>query len=76
MLYIYIYIYIYIIGLLDLVIQLMAKESKAKENNAGIRCLFVLILEKRYLSHHSLLMTFRVCCIRKIVSMPKIILLG
>ena len=37
-------------SLLYLVIQLVAKKSKAKENNAGIRHLFVLILEKRYIS--------------------------
>ena len=40
----------FINSLLYLVIQLVAKESKAKENNAGIRCLFVLFLEKRYIS--------------------------
>ena len=36
--------------LLYLVIQLVVKESKAQENNAGIRCLFVLFLEKCYIS--------------------------
>ena len=36
--------------LLYLVIQLVVKESKAKENNEGSRCLFVLFLEKRYIS--------------------------
>ena len=35
---------------LYLKIQLVTKESKAKENNAGIRCLFVLFLDKRYIS--------------------------
>ena len=40
----------FIISLLHLVSQLAAKESKAKENNAGIRCLLVLFLEKRYVS--------------------------
>ena len=38
-------------SLLYLVIQLVAKERKAKENNAGIRHFFVLFLEKRDLSH-------------------------
>ena len=37
-------------SVLYLVIQLVAKESKAKEKNAGIRCLSVLFLEKRYIS--------------------------
>ena len=40
----------FINSLLYFVIQLVAKESKAKENNAGIKCLFVLFLEKRYMS--------------------------
>ena len=40
----------FINSLLYLVFQLVAKESKAKENNAGIRYLFVLFLEKRYMS--------------------------
>ena len=40
----------FIKSLLYLVIQLVAKESKAKENNAVIRCLFALFLEKRYIS--------------------------
>ena len=35
---------------LYLVIQLVLKEIKAIENNAGIRCLFVLFLEKPYIS--------------------------
>ena len=33
-----------------LVIQLVAKEYKAKENNAAIRRFFVLFLDKRYIS--------------------------
>ena len=37
-------------GLLSLVIQLTAKESKAKENNEGIMLFFVLFLDKRYIS--------------------------
>ena len=37
-------------SLLYLLIQLVAKESKAIENNAGIRRFFVLFLDKRYLS--------------------------
>ena len=35
-------------SLLYLVIQLLAKESNAKENNAFLRCFFVLLLDKRY----------------------------
>ena len=34
-------------SLLYLIIQLVAKESKAKEDNARIGCLSVLFLEKR-----------------------------
>ena len=41
----------FINSLLCLVIQLVGKESNAKENNAGIRRFFVLFLEKRYISH-------------------------
>ena len=33
-------------SLLCLVIQLVAKESKAKEKNAGIMCLFILFFRK------------------------------
>ena len=40
----------FINSLLYLVIQLVANESKAKENNAGIRSFFVLFLDKRYIS--------------------------
>ena len=40
----------FINSLLYLVIQLVVKESNAKENNARIRCLFVLFLEKRYIT--------------------------
>ena len=40
----------FINSLLYLVIQLMAKESNAKENNARISCLLVLLLEKHYMS--------------------------
>ena len=36
----------FINSLLYLVIQLVAKESKAKENNAGIRRVFILFLDK------------------------------
>ena len=36
--------------LLCLVIQLVAKESKAKENKARVRRLFVLFIDKRYIS--------------------------
>ena len=37
-------------SLLYLVIQLVVKESNAKENNAGIRRFFALFLDKRYIS--------------------------
>ena len=40
----------FINSLFYLVIQLVAKESNAKENNVGTRCLFVLFLDKRYVS--------------------------
>ena len=40
----------FINSLFCLVIQLVAKESKAKENNAGIRRLFVLFIDKRFIS--------------------------
>ena len=40
----------FINNLLYLVIQLVAKESNAKENNAGTRRFFVLCLHKRYIS--------------------------
>ena len=29
--------------------QLVAKESRAEENNRGIRCFFVLFIDKRYI---------------------------
>ena len=40
----------FINSLLYLVIQLVAKESKAKENNWGISHSFVLFIDKRYIS--------------------------
>ena len=40
----------FINSLLYLVIQLVAKESNAKENNAGIRCFLVPFLDKCYIS--------------------------
>ena len=40
----------FINSLLYLVIQLVEKESKVNENNAGIRHFFVLFLGKRYIS--------------------------
>ena len=40
----------FINSLLYLVIQLVAEEGNAKGNNAGIRRLFVLFLDKRYIS--------------------------
>ena len=33
-----------------LIIQLVAKESRANENNGGIRCFFVLFIDKPYIS--------------------------
>ena len=35
---------------LYLIIQLVAKESRAEENNRGIRCFFFLFIDKRYIS--------------------------
>ena len=40
----------FIDSLLYLIIQLVAKESRANENNGGIRCFFVLFIDKRYIS--------------------------
>ena len=40
----------FINSLLYLIIQLVAKESRANENNGGIRCFFVLLIYKRYIS--------------------------
>ena len=40
----------FINSLLYLVIQLVAKESRANENNRGIRCFFVLFIDKRCVS--------------------------
>ena len=37
-------------SLLYLVIQLVAKESKVKENNAEIRRFFVIFLDQRHIS--------------------------
>ena len=45
----------FINSLLYLMIQLVAKESRANENNGGIRCLFVLFIDKRYISRDVLL---------------------
>ena len=42
--------YRFINSLFYLVIQLVAKESRAKENNGGIRHFFVLFIDKRYIS--------------------------
>ena len=39
----------FINSLLYLIIQLLAKESRANENNGGIRCFFVLFIDKRYI---------------------------
>ena len=41
----------FINSLLYLIIQLVAKESIANKNNGGIRCFFVLFIDKRYISH-------------------------
>ena len=40
----------FINSLLYLIIQLVAKESRANENNGGIRCFFVLFIDKRCIS--------------------------
>ena len=40
----------FINSLLYLIIQLVVKECKAKENNAGIKCFFVLFIDKHYIS--------------------------
>ena len=40
----------FINSLLYLIIQLVAKESRANENNGGIRYFFVLFIDKRYIS--------------------------
>ena len=56
----------FINSLLYLVIQLVAKESNANENNAGIRRLFVLFLGKHYISqviHFELLSTLLRNCL-------------
>ena len=36
--------------LLLLMIRLVAKESRANENNCGIKCSFVLFIDKRHIS--------------------------
>ena len=40
----------FINSLLYLIIQLVAEESKANENNGGIRCFFVLFIDKHLIS--------------------------
>ena len=40
----------FINSLLYLIIPLVAKESRANENNGGIKCFFVLFIDKCYLS--------------------------
>ena len=40
----------FINSLLYLIILLVAKESRANENNGGIRCFFVLFIDKPYIS--------------------------
>ena len=40
----------FINSLLYLIIQFVAKESRANENNGGIRYFFVLFIDKRYIS--------------------------
>ena len=40
----------FINSILYFVIQLVAKESKAKKNNRGIRCFLVLFIDKRYIT--------------------------
>ena len=39
----------FINSLLLLMIRLVAKESRANENNGGIKCFFVLLIDKRYI---------------------------
>ena len=41
----------FINSLLYLIIQLLTNESRANGNNGGIRCFFVLFIDKRYISH-------------------------
>ena len=41
----------FINSLLYLIIQLLANESRANGNNGGIRCFFVLFIDKSYISH-------------------------
>ena len=40
----------FINSLLLLMIRLVAKESRANENNCGIKCSFVLFIDKRHIS--------------------------
>ena len=40
----------FINSLLYLIILLVAKENRANENNGGIRCFFVLFIDKPYIS--------------------------
>ena len=40
----------FINSLLYLIIPLVAKESRASENNGGIKCFIVLFIDKRYIS--------------------------
>ena len=40
----------FINSLLYLIILLVAKESRANENSGGIRCFFVLFIDKPYIS--------------------------
>ena len=47
----------FINSLLYLIIQLVAKESRANENNREIRCFFILFIDKRYISHRSFILT-------------------
>ena len=52
----------FINSLLYLIIQLLAKESRANENNGGIRYFFVLFIDKRYISqviHFKALLEFK-----------------
>ena len=39
----------FINSLLYLIIPLVAKESRANENNGGIKCFFALFIDKRYI---------------------------
>ena len=49
----------FINSLLYLITLLVAKESRANENNGGIRCFFVLFIDKLHISQ---VIHFKECC--------------